>query len=115
MDWSYRTIDPSLLRSISSSGCKSCQSVIDQIEDFDRHGAYVTGGRIRIQSAEPTTGASLRAERVVLVKIEQDPAVIYWPGEEPERDGTKPEVSSSAVYLSWRGGSWQVLGSFNVS
>jgi hypothetical protein len=110
LDWSTATTDTFLLRSLAAPHCPACNRAINELDALRDEGGHVSGGRINLVSTRLVTGNfETKSDLVVKVVANEASIVLVHPSSPPSTSAPAITNDVSLVFLSWRGGRWQVF------
>jgi hypothetical protein len=109
-DWGYATNDPYLVQQISLPSCKGCQVYVRGLQSLQKTHQTLTGGRIRIRSAQVLSGRfRVKADYAVDVAVDEQPVVLHGGGRPTKTVAPRVTDDHSVVFVSWRAGAWTVV------
>ncbi|MBT2515253.1 DUF6318 family protein [Arthrobacter sp. ISL-30] len=80
LSYAYETGDMAPMQSISSSTCASCTKIKAEVEEWNREGRWMAGGKMVVQAVESNFTETAPSEYQVIVQAYQETIDFYLPG-----------------------------------
>ena len=111
LDWSTRTTDAYLLRMISDPSCAGCVRTIRRLDELQRIGSRLEGGRITENSFKTVTGTfKITSDHVYEASVDEAAIVVVTSAGARSTSAPSIHADNSLIFVSWVGSAWKVVG-----
>ncbi|MDR7084518.1 hypothetical protein J2X01_003829 [Arthrobacter ginsengisoli] len=110
LNFAYETGDSSGLESVTAPSCEFCSNISSSLTANYASDRWLAGGHIETPSISITFEAEASGQHQVIVQVQQARISYFEPGGAEFREATEPSDTGNIMLVTYKGGSWQLVG-----